>query len=183
MLLLGGCGPREPAWRTYEEVAVPDPTAQASPVAASGAAVPLKWTAPAGWIEEAGSGMRLAAFSIRRSGGTGVCTMITLRGPAGGLEANVRRWIGQLGLPEPPADELAAFLARQERFRCQGGFDGVRIDLTGFKGQPPGAASMLGAVITLGDSTLFAKFTGPAGLLKEERSSFAALCGSVRASP
>jgi hypothetical protein len=185
-----GCGMQEPQWRTYEEVvAKPAPhqhTTPSTPMARPAAAQPagkLAWTAPDGWKEEAGSGMRLATFTAEREGQSAICTIITLGGTAGGVEANVRRWIGQLALPEPSPEELADYLDRQERLKTAGGFEGVVVDLTALGDQGPEASSMLAALITVGDSTLFLKMTGPVRLLQEEKKSFSALCQSIRTTP
>lgn len=140
----------------------------------------IHWTTPDGWSEEAGSGMRLATFTIKRDDQTATCTIVTLGGMAGGLEANVHRWMGQLKLDEPASDEFAAFLARQEHFHSDSGFDGVVVDLSELSAQKGDAASMVAAILTLNDATLFVKLTGPIGLLKAEKDTFSKLCRSVR---
>jgi hypothetical protein len=152
------------------------------PVAASSSAAALSWTAPDGWREEAGSGMRLATFTIDREGSSATCTIVTLGGAAGGLEANVRRWMGQLKIADLPPDEFSAFLEKQERVKSEGGFDMVLVDLTELGDAAPDSASMLAAIVTVPNTTAFVKFTGPTVLLKNEKESFTKLCRSLRSS-
>lgn len=184
-LLATGCGRSDSTWRSYDEIHVeesaprapsarpPGPSAAASPRA-------LAWTAPAGWTEEAGSGMRLATFTLHRDEQTGTCTIVTLGGAAGGLEANVRRWLGQLQLATPPAEAFASFLERQVPLRTEGGFEGTLVDLTELGDPAPTTPSMLAALLPVDDLTLFVKLTGPRGLLLAEKEAFAQLCRSVR---
>jgi len=59
----------------------------------------LRWTAPAGWKEIAGSGMRVATFELPKADGKAEVTVVALPGDVGGELANVNRWRGQLALP------------------------------------------------------------------------------------
>jgi len=189
LLLLTGCGLQKPTWQTYEEVSVTaSPSSKApsmpmdrgTPATKPGA---IKWTVPEGWREEAGSGMRLATFTVDRSGSMGTCTVVSLGGAAGGLEANVRRWLGQLQIDVPPRKELFAFLERQPRIHTEGGYDGALVDMTPLGNQEPDATSMLAALFTIDGATVFLKLTGPQSLLKEEKDSFSKLCQSLRHGP
>jgi hypothetical protein len=126
----------------------------------------------------------MATFTMGDASRTGMCTIVMLGGAAGGLEANVVRWLGQLGLQTPPDDDLQAFLRRQITFATAGGFETVAVDLTELA--PPGndaAGSMLSSIISADGSTCFVKLTGPAGLLKAEKNRFLELCRSLRKGP
>lgn len=185
LALLGGCGLQKPTWLTYEENTGMSHTSHASDMPASRAAASprlasVKWTSPEGWREEAGSGMRLASFSIERDGGKASCTIISLGGAAGGLEANVRRWLGQLNVEVPPPNEFFAFLERQERIESEGGLKGVVVDLSELSGGAPDKDSMLAALFTMDGSTLFVKLTAPRALLAGEKDAFIRLCASLR---
>ena len=69
----------------------------------------LRWTAPAGWKEIAGSGMRVASFELPKTAGKAEVTVVALPGDVGGELANVNRWRGQLALsPISEADLPAA---------------------------------------------------------------------------
>lgn len=190
-LLTSGCGgqpdrtvrhyvehaPRAPA--ASAPAAAVAPVAAVPPAAASSAA--LRWTTPPGWVEEPASGMRLASFRVESGGVTGLCTIVQLAGDGGGLEANIRRWMGQLKLPVPPDAELHAFAERQETLRTRGGFSGRVVDL-GPLG-PPEAPSMLALFLDAGGRTVFVKFTAPASWLGQHRAEFTALCESLENTP
>lgn len=165
-----------------DEATSPSPGESAGDVTtAQPASGRLAWDAPTGWVEKAGTGMRLASFDVGGEDDAGQCTIITLGGAAGGLEANVRRWIGQLGIPAPADEDFRQYLDSQESFSTQGGFPGVLVDLTVLSAAHADAAgSMLAGVITVGEQTVFVKFSGSVPLLNEEKPRFAALCRSLQ---
>jgi hypothetical protein len=66
----------------------------------------LRWTAPAGWKERAGSGMRVASFELPKTEGKAEVTVVALPGDVGGELANVNRWRGQLALPPIESADL-----------------------------------------------------------------------------
>lgn len=141
----------------------------------------LQWTAPQGWNETKSTGMRRATFTMDDGGLTGICTIVVLSGMAGGLEANVVRWLGQLGQEPPPDDVFEAFLKRQLRFETVGGFQAVAVDLSELA--QPGdeqASSMMGAVIPIGGGMCFVKLTGTVDALKSQKESFLQLCRSLQ---
>ena len=183
-----GCGLQEPRWETYEEVYLkPSAATTSSPEMAPPRhehtdQKPLRWTKPDGWNESAGSGMRIATFTVSHGDHSATSTVISLSGAAGGLEANVVRWIGQLKLAKPAPDELTSLLERQQRFQSQGGMDGVLIDLTEL-GPAADNGSMLAALVPYQGATLFIKMTGPIELLTAEKERFASLCTSLRSEP
>ena len=49
------------------------------------------WDVPQGWKQEAGTGMRLATFHLLSDEKAIDCSLVSLGGMAGGLEANLRR--------------------------------------------------------------------------------------------
>jgi len=183
--LIIGCDVREPRWRTYEEKNTSSGhqhTASSMPATrpmTSRENLSLQWTKPDGWSEKAGSGMRLATLTTSRGDQVATCTLITLGGTAGGLEANVRRWFGQLKLDVPNGDEFTAFLERQERIQSEGDFEGVLVNLTEF-GPASDGSSMLAALFSVNSTTLFIKMTGPLELLVAEKDHFAQFCKSLR---
>lgn len=162
---------------TADKAAMMVPSADQSPAEKPAA---LRWTAPTGWKALGGSSMRLETFAVDRGARTGLCTVIKLGGGAGGVEANIKRWLGQIDQPIPPAEELSAFVEKQERFKTEGGLDGVLCDLTAIGTQGPDADSMLVALFPLGDMTAFVKLAAPVALLREEKAAFASFCKSFR---
>ena len=68
----------------------------------------LRWTAPAGWKEIAGAGMRIASFELpSKTAGKAEVTVVALPGDVGGELANVNRWRGQLALPPIAQEDLS----------------------------------------------------------------------------
>jgi hypothetical protein len=175
--LAAGCRERAPELRQYREVAVEPPTRQervadvaamarqmppaggdmASTPVATGS-VALKWTVPEGWVEQPGQAMRMATFLVgpdRRE-----CTIVSFPGDVGGIEANLRRWIGQL--EATVADEaLAKFARAPETFQSEGGLGCLVYDFSSLL--PAGSAqSMLAAIVPMDGQTVFVKLMGPA---------------------
>ena len=58
----------------------------------------LKWETPEMWTEVKGHSMRLASFTVPTTKGEGDLSITTFSGESGGIEANVNRWLGQIGL-------------------------------------------------------------------------------------
>jgi len=143
---------------------------------ASVARLPLSWKVPEGWTEEKGSGMRVVTFradSVETS-------IVSLGGAAGGMESNVLRWIKQINLPVPPANQLNLFLSRQVVLTTQGGFKITIIDLTELaNAHQTDAPGMMGAIAELPYKTIFVKMTGPHDALVRQREAFKLLCTSL----
>lgn len=193
-----GCGRPASGLRAYREVAVPPPDAPvrggasvpglppgmgepgaagamaSAPVAVSGAS--LQWTAPAGWVEQPGQAVRLVTFLVGPD--RAECTIVGFPGDVGGLEANLRRWLGQLKA-DVSDDALALFASRPESFTSEGGLDCRVFDFATILA-PDAPASMLAAVVPLGSQTFFVKLAGSHALLAAEKDNFMALCRSLR---
>ncbi len=121
--------------------------------------------------------MRVATFFAGEDSEQVECSLVTLRGEAGGLAANVKRWMGQLDLDVAAAGGLEAFLSRQEAFTTEGGDGGVLVDLTEL-GEDAAAPSMLVGVVTRPGQTIFAKMTGSKSGLRAQRPFLLQLCVS-----
>lgn len=87
---------------------VPKEDASAAALAPSSRPRGVRWTAPAGWKEEAGNGMRVATLTPPQTAGKAEVTVIALPGDVGGELANVNRWRGQLALPPVGMADLPA---------------------------------------------------------------------------
>jgi hypothetical protein len=68
---------------------------------------PVKWTAPAGWHEEEGSGLRHATFRLGTRDNPLELTVTSFAGEGGSVLDNVNRWRGQIGLEPLAARELS----------------------------------------------------------------------------
>ncbi|MDG2124243.1 MAG: hypothetical protein P8J87_11120 [Verrucomicrobiales bacterium] len=139
---------------------------------------PFEWAKQEGWEEVASTGpMRAANFQFGE-GGVGECYFGVLTG-GGGLDANVNRWRGQMGLED--LDEAAIALLKRKPLM---GEEAVHVDFEGsFKkmgaadGQP--GYRMLGRILSSPGFTFFVKMTGPAELVGENAEKFEAFCMSV----
>jgi hypothetical protein len=165
---------------------VPKPSG-GSPMAPGAARAHFKWEAPEGWLEEKGKGgFRLATFTVKSGEQTATCTIIPLAGQAGGLKANVSRWLGQAASNSGHTDPMMAegdeeavkkLLKQQETFLTKAQFPAVMIDITPFT-KNDGDNSILATMITVSGSTVFVKMTGPKALLVKNKAKFKGLCQS-----
>jgi len=138
----------------------------------------FSWDTPAGWTDMNTSGMRLAAFSIQSAGKESLCTIVPLRGTAGGIRANVSRWLGQINAKmEPGSKAFEDFLTSGETFRTKGQLPAVMFDFTTLTPGPKDQ-SVLVTVLTMQDSTIFIKLTGEKSHLLENKEKFKALSQS-----
>ncbi len=181
------CTRRDEEVRRYKELTLrtaPPPAAQQAAMpggdmasmsdAVTAGSIALEWTTPAGWVEKAGSGMRLATFTIEGS----ECTITAFPGDVGGDEANIRRWLGQLNV-ELSAEALSSFAANGEKITTAGGVTGSVFDFA--TAIPDGAPmSMLALVLQIEGQSAFVKWMGPPALLSARKSEFIALCTSLK---
>ncbi len=185
--------------RTYEETVVESPLekmtakmdasslppghpdiSQMSQMASSTSSIDFKWIAPQGWTEKPGGGMRLVTFTANDSSPI-ECSIVSLGGMAGGLEANIRRWMGQINMPEIPEDQFNAFLQKQEEIKSEGGLTINLVDLTALQNkEPQEAPSMIAGILTIEDKTVFVKMTGTKKAVQEEKEHFRQLCQSLQ---
>ncbi len=119
-------------------------------------AVSLHWHSPTGWESGPASGMRLASFQIDTET---LCTIISLNGSAGEFEANVVRWMGQIGVADPDDSALQDIMGAIETVPAKDGILFKVVDLTGLTSS---GNSTIGSIALLSGKTLFVKLTGPA---------------------
>jgi hypothetical protein len=67
---------------------------------------PVRWTAPEGWREEKGTGLRHATFRLGTREQPLELSVTSFEGEAGSVLANVNRWRGQVGLSPVDRAEL-----------------------------------------------------------------------------
>jgi len=139
----------------------------------------FQWDTPEGWNENrASSGFRLAAFTVKSGEIESVCTIIPLQGEAGGLKANVSRWLGQItGSMAPDETTVEKLLNAREKFLTKGQFPAVLIDFTPVSPNPTDK-SILAGVLTVQGNSIFIKMTGQKSQLIENKAKFKALCQS-----
>lgn len=162
-LILTGCN-REPEPRRYQEIETRGgaTTLQGNPQA------PMNWSLPAGWtVQPEGDPMRLTGFWAPDPDLTAAGEMdpkpvdvsiVQLAGDAGGLEANVTRWLGQVKVP---AAFAAQAISEASPVRLASGQEGLIVDFTDFlSGDMTLSQSIVGAIVTVGETTVFVKAMG-----------------------
>ena len=148
---------------------------------ASADQTPLAWETPEGWVEKKGSGLRLATFTGTDSQAPVETTIVTLSGPAGGVSANVERWMRQLKIPVPDPKTLNDFIDRQERFSTVSGLPVVLVDLTQLQDDASAdTPGMIAAVIEQKNAQIFVKMTGGKDSLLQNLGRFKNFVKSIR---
>lgn len=162
-----GVGPASP-------MSASTPPAGQAGTPASGA---LDWILPEAFALTQGDSLRMLSFAIKGHGDSDG-SIVFLPGQAGGIDANVKRWLGQLELTLDEA-AFAAFLKTAETIEAKDGMSFLAFDFTRLA-RDQGAASFLAAVATTEVGTYFLKLKGPAQLLSANKAPFNALCASLR---
>ncbi|MCA9404382.1 MAG: hypothetical protein KC897_11410 [Candidatus Omnitrophica bacterium] len=139
---------------------------------------PMTWTTPDGWQEAKGSGMRMATFTPV-TGEAVECSVIALKGMAGGVEGNIQRWMDQIDLSMPP-ELFAAYMDNLETVAISDGTEAYFVDLTQFQENAgEDTPSMIASILQLPTQTVFFKLTGPLGAVKNNAERLRALLASV----
>lgn len=157
-------------------------------VAAAESAGGLKWTAPGGWKSQGARPMRAATYAAPAASPDkedGECAVFYFGpGQGGGVQDNLKRWIGQFEQPGGGSSDKAAKTGKQ----TINGLTVTTIDLTGtyLAGGPMAAAKvpktgyrLLGAIVEGPQGAVFFKFTGPAKTVAAHQAGFQALMKTV----
>jgi hypothetical protein len=138
----------------------------------------LSYDVPEGWNELPPTGDRL--INLQPAGAPdAACYLSFLGGAAGGLEANVNRWLAQFGA-DPLAGDVIAALPRHSMLGREATLVAVEGTFTGMGETLREDFGLLGLVVSEPTGSLFLKFTGPAALVEAERARFLAFAGSLR---
>ncbi len=122
----------------------------------------LTWTAPASWTVKPNGSMRRGSFAIKGAGAEADLSITAFPGATGGLEANLNRWRGQVGLPpQSPAEVTAAV----EKFSA----NGLEFTLVDYAG---GENHLIGAIVPYGGNSWFFKLMGPDALVAPQKDAF-----------
>jgi hypothetical protein len=139
----------------------------------------LAWVSPEGWKEEVGTHMRMATFHLIADPKAMDCSIIALGGPAGGMEANLNRWMGQLGL-QASDDNLKQLLMSVQNIKTKGGLEVKVFDFTNLQAHGnPTDKSMIAAMIDVAQTTVFVKMMGSVETVKQNKDNFLKLLGSM----
>jgi hypothetical protein len=155
---------REPEPRRYQEV-VPR---REGGILQAGPQANMTWSLPVSWtVQPEGDPMRLTGFwapdpALAKAGEPDPkavdVSLVQLAGDAGGLEANVSRWLGQVKIPASFADQA---IAEAVPVRTATGQQGIVVDFTGLlSGDMTQSQSIIGAILTTGEHTVFVKAMG-----------------------
>jgi hypothetical protein len=161
---LSGCQGDEPQPRRYREIAL---KSKNGPVRAD-APIRLSWTLPDGWVDQPeGDPLRQAGFwapdpSLAHTGERDPLavdvSLVQLAGDAGGLDANVVRWLGQVKIPASYAEQV---IAAASPVRVATGQRGIVVDFTDIlSGDLTESKSIVGAIIQGEGYTVFVKAMG-----------------------
>jgi hypothetical protein len=203
---LGVSGCEETRPRTYTEAAFKPLAApgMAAPMggmgAMSGAGMPpmntspvdikVTWTLPESWaVKDSANAMRIGSFAAQDPAlaNTGEIdpnavdvSVVQLAGDAGGLEANILRWMGQVGLKATP-EEMAEFIKAAEHFKTGSGQEGMYVDLTDkLSGDMTQSKTIFGAVVQTQEYTVFVKAMGEHAKVVAQKPLVIAFCKSLK---
>lgn len=139
----------------------------------------LIWKAPTEWNESAGNGMRLATFNAKDKSNPIETTIVSLAGQAGGLEANVSRWLGQLKITADSPEKIDQFIKSQKKIKLSNGSEITVLDFTQWKNSSDNDPSMMAAVLNTEDAQIFIKMTGSVKSIQKNKSAFESLIQSL----
>ena len=138
----------------------------------------IAYDLPDGWKELPPKQFRDANFTLQRDPSV-ECFLTIMGGSGGGLQGNIVRWRGQMGLEAPTDDEIAR-LPKIKLF----GADATLIEMTGTytgrRGGPKENYGFLGAFMEVPGAALTLKMTGPAEAVTQEKDNFIKLAASFR---
>lgn len=141
----------------------------------------LTWKLPMDWVEREKGSMRLASFSSGSGENMVDCSIVALGGHAGGLEANVTRWMGQINLTLASDQELSGFISGSEKIRTGDNAEGVVIDFTALqKNTKDTAPSILAVVFPFEGRNVFVKLAGPKSEILKNKNKFKEFCQSLK---
>ena len=143
----------------------PDMASTAVPTASGNA---LTWTAPANWAPKALGSMRKGSFTVKGDGGEADLSITAFPGATGGLEANLNRWRGQLGLAPTP-DVLTAV----ENISA----NGLQFTIVDYANN---GTRLLGAVVPFDGNSWFFKLTGPDALVASQKVTYLEFLRTVK---
>ncbi|MCX5660120.1 MAG: hypothetical protein NTW19_10415 [Planctomycetota bacterium] len=182
---------------------MPAAGAQGAPGIAAGPAsgVALQWAVPKGWTRQPDAPMRYATFKFGPEGAQGEVTVSSLPPGASDVLRNVRRWRGQLGLPDAPDTEVMKGVsepmkvddAETRLVEILGPENPVAPPATTMPGSaPPPAAPaaspakplarqrMLTAILSRPSEVWFFKLVGPEAMVEEQKKTFVDFVLSVK---
>jgi len=137
----------------------------------------MQWETPQDWVEKGSSGMRLMTFT-KATGGI-ECTIVALKGMAGGLEGNIIRWLRQIQLT-PSKSDLASFMANAYEVESKGNVIFKIFDFNKLQANKADKAdSMYVAFAQHQGQSIFIKMTGSKQSVHNNNNNFMQLVASI----
>ena len=166
LTFLFGCN-SDPQPRHYTEIAFREKSQIAASVEAP---IHITWVKPEGWEEQSGGDpMRVASFlapdpALAHTGEMDPkaldVSVVQLAGNAGGIKANVTRWLGQIKLIAT-AENIDDLISHAEQITIKTGQNGIILDFTGMlSGDLTQSSSMIGTILSDSSYTVFVKAMG-----------------------
>ncbi len=131
----------------------------------------LTWTAPSAWAAKPLGVMRKGSYTVKRDGGEADLSITAFPGATGGLEANLNRWRGQVGLASLPSEEVVAATEKLEA-------NGLPVTVCDYAG---GGNRIVGAIVPYGGNSWFFKLSGPDAVVAAEKPDFLEFLKTVKA--
>ncbi len=151
---------------------------EAKQAASHGAQPSFNWVLPKGWSVTKGGGMISATFLPVDNAEKFKATLIVLSGAAGGVDANLGRWLGQLGLSSAPG-EIGKVKAKSAPFK-NASVSGTVYDLTLSDTQEQ---TFYVALLPVNGSSVFVKFIADLATAKRNKEKFQSLLNSLELVP
>ena len=153
-----------------------------TPGASAATAAGIVFDMPEGWEKQPlSSSMRVAQAGIPGPGGEGLLAVFFFGpGQGGGVEANIQRWIGQMGADaaEPERGTFETNGLRVTWIELKGTLKAGQFGMGPATDQP--GSRLLGAVVEGSGGPWFFKVTGPDETLAPQRDAFFEMLESVR---
>ncbi len=150
----------------------------------------LTWTAPKEWEAQGAKAMRVATYRIPAAKGDAEPGELAIfyfgQGQGGGVDANVKRWVGQFQKPD------GAPIAEKEAKTKKDTINGLPVTTVDVKGTYAGGGPMmgpstpkpgyrlLGAIVEGPEGAIFFKLTGPEKTVAAADKSFRKMLDSVK---
>ena len=187
-VFIAGCNKDETAIRTYvapKDIPAPQVASADQPQAdaasadspAPSDAPPIAWTVPDGWKQiQGGDSMRFATFNVSLGDPKALLTVVQLGAEAADLLPNVKRWAGQLKLPEPKETDLSKYVHQTQ----VSGEQGQIVEMTGApdSGEPP--TSLLAAIVPHDGATWFFTLKASQPVAESQKANFEKFVHSVQ---
>src|SRR5262249_34136106 len=133
---------------------------------------PIEYKAPEGWAKIPPAIAAIASYEVTSNEQK---VTISISRAGGGLEANLNRWRGQVGLPQVEGTEIPKMLTKFPVGDHMGAF----VELTGKDPKTGNPRTILGVMVPDDEEIIFVKLSGDPELAVKERARFEEFAKSV----